>query len=385
MWHSVPWEEAVKKLGSNSKEGLSSEEAVERLRKFGKNSLPEEKPPSKLKILFGQIKSPLMAILIGAGFIVFGLKHYTDASVIFGAVFLNIIVGYLQENKASNSLRELKKAVKIESEVIREGNKKLISSENIVPGDIMVLNPGDKVGADARIVNSDNLKINEMALTGEWLASEKNAQILGQEEPLADRDNMVYMGTIVEEGVGRAVATATGVDTEIGKIAQLIGSTKEEKTPLQKKVAHFSRAIGGIIILISLFIFFEGILTGNSATEMFTVAVAVSVAAIPEGLPIALTVILALGMQRILKQKGLVRKLSSAETLGSTSVIVTDKTGTLTEGKMQVAEIIPVSGMTETDVLKIAALTSNAFIENPDDAMRDWVVRGRPTDKALLL
>lgn len=384
-WHSISWKEAIEKIVSDSKDGLSSEEVKLRQKEFGKNVLPKEKPLSKLKILLDQLKSPLMYILIIAGGIVLFFKEYTDAIVIFGAVLLNAGVGFFQESKANNSLSQLKKIIKISGEVIREGNAKMVESSEIVPGDILILNPGDKVAADARLIEENNLKINEMALTGEWLPAEKKTSVLKEKTSLADRDNMVYMGTVVEDGKGKAVVTATGVKTELGQIAEMVKETEEEKTPLQKKIARFARIIGLVIVVICIAIFIEGIATGNTFLEMFTIAVSVAVAAIPEGLPVALTVILAIGMQNILKKKGLVRRLSSAETLGSTSIIATDKTGTLTEGKMQVAEIITQSQKDDQLALKIAVLSNEAFVENPDDTMKNWVVRGRPTDRALLL
>ena len=391
IWHTLSWKETVKKLSSNSQKGLSEKEAKVRQQKFGKNLLPKEKPFPKLKILLGQFQSPLIYILIIAGIITLILGEYTDSIVIFSAVILNTIVGYFQENKAIETLRELKKVVKIKAEVLREGDVKVVDSDELVPGDIIILNSGDKVPADARIIESHNLKINQMALTGEWLPDEKHSNILPEKTPMADRDNLVYMGTIVEDGKAKAIVIKTGGGTEIGKVAQMVKEAKEEKTPLQKKLSRFSKIIGAIIVLFCLIIFIEGVITGNSFIEMFTVAVAVVVAAIPEGLPVAMTVILALGMQRILKRKGLVRKLLAAETLGSTTVICTDKTLTLTEGKMRVSEILTESellGNKKGDhllALKIATLANEAFIENPEQIMEKWIIRGRPTDKALLL
>ena len=384
-WHNISWKEVVKKLGSDSKHGLKEKRIKIHQEKFGRNLLPEEKPLPKLKIFLEQFKSPLIYILLIAGIVVLIFKELTDAVVIFGAVLLNTVVGFFQENKASQALSKLKKIVRITAEVIREGNEKIVDSSELVPGDIFILSPGDKVPADARIIESNNLKTNEMALTGEWLSAQKKPDILAEKTALADRDNMVYMGTVVEDGKGKVVATATGLDTELGKVAQMVRETKEEKTPLQKKLARFAKIIGGIIIAICIIIFIEGIITGNTFLEMFTVSVAVAVAAIPEGLPVAMTVILALGMQRILRKKGLVRKLASAETLGSTSIIATDKTATLTEGKMQVTEIITETKSNRNLALKIATLCNEAFIENPDDVMEKWIIRGRPTDKALLL
>jgi len=378
FWHNLGIEEVEKLSRTDIERGLDEKEIRIRQREFGKNKLSEEKLLPRLRIFLEQLRSPLIYILLIAGIIALILKDYTDAIVIFGAVFLNTIVGFLQENKASQTLRALKKVVKHEAEVLREGNLKIVDSTELVPGDIIVLNPGDKIPADGRIIECHDLKINEMALTGEWLSAKKKPEILPEEVPLADRDNMVYMGCVVEDGKGKAIVTETGLQTEIGKVAEMVRETKEEKTPYQKKLAHFSRIVGIIIGIICFGIFVEGMITGGKFIEMFTTSVAV--AAIPEGLPVAMTVILALGMQRILQKKGLVRKLVAAETLGSTSIIATDKTATLTEGRMKVDEVIGDKFL----ALKAATLTSEAFIENPQYPKEKWIIRGRPTDKALL-
>ena len=198
---------------------------------------------------------------------------------------------------------------------------------------------GNKVPADGRLIESHELKVNEAILTGEWLAADKHAEKVSENTPLADRDSMAYMGTNVVDGWAKMVVTATALKTEIGKIAEAVSEAKEEKTPYQKKLVRFSKIIGVFLLFISTAIFIEGMLVGGDFVEMFTTAVAVAVAAIPEGLPIAMTVVLALGMRRLLKKRGLVRRIASAETLGTTSVILTDKTGTLTEAKMKVAGI----------------------------------------------
>ncbi|XOB40935.1 MAG: cation-translocating P-type ATPase [Candidatus Nealsonbacteria bacterium] len=392
FWHNLKIKEIEKTLRTSIAKGLDEKDVKLRQLEFGENKLPEEKPFSRFKIFLEQFKSPLTYILVIAGFVVLMLGEFTDAIVIFGAVFLNTIIGYFQENKASQALTKLKKIVEHHAEVLRKGNLKIVNLENLVPGDIVILNPGDIVPADGRIITCNDLKINEMALTGEWLSAEKKEEVFSKETPLADRDNMVYMGTIVENGKAKVLIVETGTQTEIGKIATMIKETKEEKTPYQKKLTGFSRIVGIIIALICTFIFIEGIIKGIGFAEMFITAVAVAVAAIPEGLPVAMTVILALGMQRILKKGGLVRKLSSAETLGSTSIICTDKTATLTEGKMAVDRVITNSEILEGKQnkrtaflpLKIAAFTSEAFIENPKDLREEWIFRGRPTDKALL-
>ncbi|MDD2731645.1 MAG: HAD-IC family P-type ATPase [Candidatus Pacebacteria bacterium] len=390
-WHNLDWQETARILGTDVKRGLSEDEAKNRQKEFGRNLLPKEKPLSKLLILLGQFKSPLIYILVIAGFICLFLKSIADAVVIFGAVFINTIVGYIQEYKASNALKELKKAVRAEAEVVRDGNTKMIDSEDVIPGDIIILKAGDKVPADARVFESYELKTNEMALSGEWLPADKKISSLAIETPLADRDNMVYTGTVVEYGKAKAIAVAIGSETEMGKVAKMVKETKEGKTPLQKKISYFSKIISAVIFLICILILIEGILTGNDFLEIFTVSIAVAVAAIPEGLPIAMTVILAIGMHRILKKKGLVRKLLAAETLGGTSIICTDKTRTLTEGKMMVSEVIAGAQFFNKNdankllVLKMAALNNEAFIENPEETTKKWIIQGRPTDKALLL
>jgi len=208
----------------------------------------------------------------------------------------------------------------------------------LVPGDVVIVESGDKVPADGRIVESQELRVNESTLTGEWLAQGKQTQSLREDTPVADRTNMLFMGTMIESGTGKMVVIHTGTETEVGQIASMVRETKEDKTPLQQRLVKFSRKVGYIIGGLSLLIFLGGVIRSHEIVRMFETAVAVAVAAIPEGLPVAMTVILALGMQRILKRKGLVRKLAATETLGSTSVACTDKTLTLTEGKMVPAE-----------------------------------------------
>ncbi len=402
FWHNLRIEEVAGVLKTDIKEGLSEKEVEIRQRESGPNKLPEEKPLSKLRIFLEQFRSPLIYILVIAGIITLILRDFTDAIVIFGAVFLNTIFGFFQENKTSKILAELKKVVKVKTYVIREGNEKEVEQEDLVPGDIFLLYPGNKIPADGRLIEAHNLKINEASLTGEWIPAEKKIEILLEETILADRDNMVYMGCVIEDGRGKAIVTETGIQTEIGKVAQMVRETREEKTPYQKRIIHLSKIIGILIVSLSFLIFILGIATGRDMFEMFLIAVAVAVAAIPEGLPVAITIILALGMQRILKKRGLVRKMIAAETLGSTSIICTDKTGTLTEAKMEVAGIFTEfkelisdgqkyseaidknSSESHILALKIGMLCTEAFIENPEDELRQWIIRGKPMEKALL-
>lgn len=398
-YHTFSVKEVIKKLKTNQEKGLSDKEVKIRQEKFGKNNLPKEKPLSNLYIFLEQLRSPLIYILIIAGLVTLILREYTDSIIIFIAVLLNTIVGYVQENKASNSLRELKKVLSLKSVVLRNGYRKEISADDLAPGDIILLKSGDKVPADGRLIDSYNLKINESALTGEWMPAKKTTKVLSKDTSMADRDNMVYMGTIVESGQGKAVISSIGLQTEIGKVAAIVKETKEEKTPYQKKLSRFSKIVGIVIGIICVLIFIEGMMTlthlglQDRFEEMFTTAVAVAVAAIPEGLPVVMTVVLALGMERILRKKGLVRKLVSAETLGSTSVICSDKTGTLTQGKMRVNEILSAEEILQNKkdirnnlfLLKIGILCSEAFIENPEEPLKKWVVRGMPTEKAIVL
>ena len=389
-WHNLATDQVIEILGTDVKQGLSEKEVAKRQKESGPNKLPEEKPLSELRIFLSQFKSPLVYILVLAGFVTLIIgyfnsnRHYLDSLFIFAVVFLAVVIGFFQENKTSRTLYELKKIIKHTAEVLREGNQKIVDSEDLVPGDIIILRAGNKVPADARIIECHELEVNEMVLTGEWLAVDKNPDVLSKETPLPDRDNMVYMGSAVEGGKGKGLVVATGMNTQVGSIAQMLKEIKEEKTSYQKKLAKFARAIGGAVLGSAFLIFVLGVIRGQEFLEMFLVAVAVAVAAIPEGLPAAVTLSFTFGMREILKRKGLVREMIAAETLGSTSVICTDKTATLTEGKMEIAEI-RAPGKDQLLALKIAALCSEAFVENLDHPMEKWILRGRPTDRALLL
>ncbi|MBU1165022.1 HAD-IC family P-type ATPase [Patescibacteria group bacterium] len=408
IWHNLEVNNVMDVLHS-SKSGLNQEEIKKRQKKYGKNILPKKPPLSKLKILLSQLKSPLVYILILAALISLILSHYVDLVVILIAVLINTLVGYLQENKANNSINKLRQLVKQFSKVIYDDQETQINAENLVPGDIILLEPGDKVPADARLIECDNLQVIEAALTGESVPSEKTITIVDKGTTLADRENMIYMGTVVEAGKAMAIVCEIGLDTEIGKITKLIRETPEEPTPLQVAMSTFSRTLTLIIAALSIFILVLGLLKGQpffaDATHpqggMLATVVALAVASIPEGLVVAVTVVLTIGMQTILRHNGLVRRLVAAETLGSTSVICTDKTGTLTEGKMQVIQIatldkqfniseIAKKGQLKTTkeyemILQISTLCNDAFIQNPEDKLEEPIVVGSPTEKALLL
>ena len=392
----------LEKLKSNAS-GLLIKEAERRLEKYGLNQLLEEKKVSWLIILLSQFKSPLVYILVAAVLISFVLGDFIDGYVIIGAIVINVIVGFIQENKAQGALSALKKVITLQARVIRDGQKRLIKATEVVPGDIFFLEAGDKVNADARLITTNDLKANEASLTGESSPVLKNTEVLKGEVSLGDRKNSIFMGTVIIQGTGLAVVTRTGLETELGKIASLVHETKEEPTPLQKKLSSFSRKLGLIILAICVAILFIGLISGRDFIEMFTVSVAVAVAAIPEGLLVAMTIILALGMQRILKKQGLVRKLVAAETLGSTTVICTDKTGTLTEGEMRVDKfitkhhelnlksksLVPKIGRAESHelmlALRIGMLNNDAYIVNPEAELEKWKVYGNLTERALLI
>lgn len=403
-WHTIPIAEVFSATKSN-KDGLASSEATRRLKESGRNTLPQEKPYSKIRLFLRQFNSPLMYILLTTVLISFSLGHYSDSIFIIVVLLINTTVGFYQENKANQSLAALKRMVKIKARVLRDGYEKEIDSEELVVGDIVLLKSGDKVPADGRIIDAKGLKVNEASLTGESQAVEKKIiDLLPEDAPLPERSNMVFMGTIVEEGRATAIITATGIGTQIGEVVSLLKETKERRTPLQNKIVTLSRWLGAFILSIIFIVLIEGYFTEKNFTEVFVASLALAVSAIPEGLLPAITVILVLGMRRIFKTNGLVRKLSATETLGGVTVICTDKTGTLTEGKMQVSHILTstrellsngLNGLAKGEsangveshiaALKIATLANDAFVENPEAELQEWIVRGRPTERALLL
>ncbi|PIR71881.1 MAG: hypothetical protein COU42_03300 [Candidatus Nealsonbacteria bacterium CG10_big_fil_rev_8_21_14_0_10_36_24] len=391
IWHNVSKEEAIKLLRSESIFGLEENEVKSRQERYGKNLIPEKKKTPEIFLFLKQFKNPLIYLIFLASIFSLFLKKFFDAIFILIVILITGTTAYFQERKTSKILEELKKIVKIKALVQRKGRKAEIDSEELVSGDIIFLKAGDKIPADGRLIESQDLEINEMALTGEWLPSKKQTEILPKETVLADRENMVYMGTMIENGIGKAIITDIGKNTEMGKIALSLQEEKEKKTLLEERLMSFSKYYGIFVFSLLILIFLFGILKKIPMEDFLTTIVATGVSAVPEGLLPAVTVILVVGMKRILRKKGLVRKLSNLETLGSTQVILTDKTGALTEGKMRVAKIL-VGGeffgeasKNHNLALEIAALASEAFIENPEDAIEKWRIRGNPTAKALLL
>ncbi|MFQ6134899.1 MAG: cation-translocating P-type ATPase, partial [Nitrososphaerales archaeon] len=331
-------DEALRILGS-SEDGLSSEEASRRLEEYGPNELQEEKRVSPFKILLEQFRQFLIIILLIATTISLLVGEVTDAIVIFAIVVASAILGFIQEYRASRAVEALKKLVTTAVTIIRDGREERVSSSKVVPGDVMLLSPGDKVTADARIIMANNFKVNEAPLTGEAEPVTKDPSPLPVETGLYKRLNMVFAGTVATYGRATAVVTSTGMATEFGKIASMLQTVEAEATPLEKRMAHLGRVLGVISIIVVAVVFTLGLLRGYELLEMFLWAVSLAVAAVPEALPAVVTGSLAMGMQMMARRNAIVRRLPAVETLGSTSVICSDKTGTLTKGEMTVREL----------------------------------------------
>lgn len=331
-------------MNSHQLEGLSNSEVREKQKKFGKNLLKEKRGPSLLLIFLRQFKSPLIYVLLFASAVSIFFHQYSDFWIIFAVILINSIMGTYQEYSAENTLQVLKKFLKPKALVIRENKRVEIEASELVPGDIVVLAAGDQIPADGKAVEVNNLLVSEAILTGEEEAVKKTVST----------ETNLFMGTTVNAGIGVMEVTNIGQSTEIGKISQGLAAIKDEQTPLQQRLNRFARNLIIIVAIIAVIIFITGVIRQEELWLMFELSLVLAVAAIPEGIPIASTVIMALGMRRILQKKGLVKNLLSVETLGSTSVICTDKTGTLTEGVMQVTKT-DFSNDTQADLALVLA------------------------------
>ncbi len=324
----------------SSEKGLSSGEAKKRLIKYGQNILSAEKPYSRLLVFLSQFKSPLIYVLIAAAVLSFFAGEITDSQVIAAAILINVVIGFIQEDKANSALNKLKTMVEHRAIVLRDGKETEIPAAEIVVGDILVLRAGRFVLADARLFRSYEIETNEASLTGESSAVMKSVIPDAVGAALADRKSMVYAGTNILNGYGLAVVVATGKNTEIGKISEMVKNAEDSLTPLQKRLTGVSRFLGLAAVIACSLVVIVGLINGYKFLEIFSSAAAIAVAAIPEGMAVAVTVILVLGMKQIVRKKALVRKLLAAETLGSITVICSDKTGTLTEGVMKLEKFI---------------------------------------------
>ena len=408
-WHAMEIEETLQKL--NSKEtGLSQEEVQKRLVEFGPNELKKEKGTSPLKLFLEQFEDILIIILLIATGLSLLLQEYVDALVIVAIVVACAVLGFVEEFRSEKALEALKKMTAPTAMVLRDGKEVKIQTSEIVPGDIILLYTGDKIPADSRLIETFNLKVDEAPLTGESSPVNKDVAVTAEECPVNDRRDMVFTGTVVVYGRGKAVATSTGMNTEFGKIAKMVQVTEEEETPLEKRMASVGKWIGILSIAVCLIVAAIGMVEGRNILDMILWGISLAVAAVPEALPAIVTGALAVGMYRMAKVNTIVRRLPAVETLGCTSVICSDKTGTMTKGEMTVQRIyvndqaIKVSGvgyepegeffledkkMEPTDedlhtLLKVATLCNDAKLEKETETER-WIVKGDPTEGALVV
>jgi cation-transporting P-type ATPase F len=339
-WHTLTVEQVAEHLNIDIRNGLSDEDVKKRLQQYGENRITAKKQQSGLVRFLLQFHQPLIYILLAATLITFLLQEYTDAFVIFAVVLINSIIGYIQETKALKAIDALSKSMSTSATVIRKGKQSQVNSVELVPGDLVVLQAGDKIPADLRFIRVRDLQVDESALTGESVATQKNTALADSEAMIADHQNMGFAATVVTYGSAKGIVTTTGDRTEVGKINTSISTAEELDTPLTLKIKKFSHTLLWVILFFALLILGVAYLRGESLVDAFMVAVALMVSAIPEGLPAAVTIMLAIGVSKMAKRRAIIRKLVAVETLGSTNVICSDKTGTLTENQMTVKKIM---------------------------------------------
>ena len=411
-WHALDSDEAISAIESDAERGLSAEEAARRLDRFGLNALPEPKRRSLLSVFAGQFRSPLIYLLFVAAGVALALGHVSDAGVISAVVLLNALIGAFQEGRAERALDALRKLASHKTRVVRGGQEFVVEAREVVPGDVLVLDAGDAIAADARLLHGAALQIAEAALTGESVPVTKDLLPLAPDTPLADRRNMVYAGTHVTAGRARAVVVATGLKTEIGHIATLAEAAEQPKTPLERRIAQFGRYI--ILAAVAMFVVINviGLLRGMAFADIVMIGISQVVGMIPEGLPVAMTIALAVGVQRMARRQAVVRRLAAVETLGSTTVICSDKTGTLTRNEMTVTsiwfpdgreltvtgtgyepegkllengrEVDPAQVDDVRELLEAGTLCNDAQLQGPGDFEPRWKPVGDPTEVALV-
>ncbi len=413
IWHQAKGNQITQQLGVDSEAGLSAQEAQARLERYGANELKAKKGKSAIVLFLLQFNQPLLYILLIAGLIKALLGSWVNAGVIWGVTVINAIIGFVQEAKAESAIAALASSVTTDAMVRRDGQQVQVSSRDLVPGDIVLLTSGDKVPADLRLLRGRTLQINESALTGESVAVEKKPDLetLPEETPLGDRHNMAYAGSFVTFGQGEGIVVETGLNTETGRISKLMDESGNLVTPLTRKFDRFSKTLLKAILAVAALTFAVGLFWGNSPIEMFEAAVALAVSAIPEGLPAVVTITLAIGVSRMARRHAIVRKLPAVETLGSATVICSDKTGTLTENQMTVQSIyagdrhyaftgegytphgelrdgednpLPLDAMPAPlrQCLIVGMLCNDSELEHKDNR---WSVVGDPTEGALLV
>ncbi len=398
----------------SSEKGLTTEEVQKRLEKYGPNELQQKKKDSPFKIFISQFQDPLVLVLIAAALISLGIGYFehvqhgapliesfVEAGVIGVILIVNAVLGFVQEYNAEKAIEALKRMASLKAVVLRDGRKTEVEARDLVPGDIIVLSEGEKIPADSRLIELANLQTQEAALTGESLPVKKEITEYKADLALGDRKNMIYSGTVITQGKGLAIVATTGMQTEIGKIATLIQEAEKEETPLQKKLEQLGKFLGILTLGICVIVFVAGLLRGFPLMEIFIYSVGLAVAAIPEGLPAVVTIALALGVKRMVRRHALIRKLPSVETLGSTTVICSDKTGTLTHNEMTVRKIYVDGEYIDIDgsgydphgkfshntkdlelLLKIGTLNNDAKLEKQGD---EYKIIGDPTEGALIV
>ncbi|WP_231452312.1 calcium-translocating P-type ATPase, PMCA-type [Enterococcus asini] len=386
LWFAKSQEEVLSSLDTNVEEGLSSQEVEKRLQSFGRNELEVKKQESLLKKVLGQLEDPMIIVLLIAAFLSYvssGFEDWIDSVIILLIVVINAIISISQENNASKSLEALQKMSAPLAKVIRNGKLEHVETATLVPGDIIELEAGDLVPADARVLTAANLKADESAMTGESVPVNKKAlDSLPEDTVLAERKNMLISSTVITNGRATCVVTDTGMKTEVGRIANLLITEDDNTTPLQQKMAEISKMLSIICLGICVLMFIVGLLYHRPILEIFMMAVSLGVAAIPEGLAAIVTIVLALGVQRLVKRHAIVKKLPAVETLGAASVICSDKTGTLTQNKMTIVETFVDNGQSEADLLTIGALCNDSKLTVTSAS--DFNVTGDPTETAFV-
>jgi Ca2+-transporting ATPase len=407
-WHAMDAQEVLKRL-EVSEDGLSEAQAGQRLEETGPNTLEVEEGTGPFRLLLRQVHNPLIYLLAGAAILSLLVDHAVDAAVITGVIVLNTLLGFIQEWRAEGALAALRRMASPHARVVRDGNPKDVDASEVVQGDILILETGDRVAAGARLIWAEELQVDESALTGESVPVAKNAETLEQDTPMADQKNLVRMSTSVTGGRGQAVVVATGMQTQIGLIAAEVRATGREDTPLQKRMHKLGMVLGIAGVAFAAGVFGLGMLQGYEIIEMLMFSVAVAVSAIPEGLPAVISVTLALGVRRMAGRNAIIRRMPAVETLGSTTVICSDKTGTITKNQMTVQKIwaggrlYEVSGEGYAPEGEIKVEGGDTAGDLPDDIKRlleiglhcnnaalkekegQWVVEGNPSEGALIV
>ena len=360
-FHNKSQDDLLREFLSDSEKGLTPEEAASRLEALGRNAIDEEKKKGLWLIFLSQFRNVLVYLLIGAAGLSFFFKEWLDGAAILVVILINAGIGFYMEYQAELSMAALKKLSLLSAKVIRSGTTTAINAEELVPGDLVFLEAGDMVPADGMVFRASQLQVDEAALTGESLPVEKKEGQVDEGTTLAERTNMVYKGTFITKGNTRALITNTGMMTELGKIASLVQSAEQAATPLEKKLEQFSKKLIIVTVVLVVIIFFVGLINGKKVLDMMETAIALAVAAVPEGLPIVATLALAKGMLKMAKHNVIVKRLSAVETLGGTDVLCTDKTGTLTQNKIEVNLIVTSTGKLDTSIQKKEIVTMLHF------------------------